>query len=49
VSWTGELHKQTQSPGGNLLFVDGHVAWKGSNLAAVIQKQGLATNRLAMP
>jgi len=49
VSWTGELHKQNQRPGGNLLFVDSHAEWKDANLARVIQNQGLARNRLAMP
>jgi prepilin-type processing-associated H-X9-DG protein len=49
VSWTSELHKQSQRPGGNIVFVDGHAEWRHTNLASLIQSQGLTTNRLAMP
>jgi len=49
LSWTRELHKRSQRPGGNFLFVDGHVAWKQSNLASVIRNQGMTTNRVALP
>jgi prepilin-type processing-associated H-X9-DG protein len=34
---------------GNVLFVDGHVLANQVDLAASAQRQGLATNRLAIP
>ena len=48
--WTRELHYQTAKvPGGNVLFADGHVERLATNLTAIVQRQGLATNRLAIP
>lgn len=50
ISWTGELHNQGKTlMGGNLLFADGHVETVRGKLPAVIQRQNLATNRLAFP
>ena len=50
VSWTSELHNQGRTiMGGNLLFADGHVEFARGKLLAVIQRQNLATNRLAFP
>jgi competence protein ComGC len=50
VRWTSELHRQGGTAlGGNLLFVNGHVEFAGRKLPAVIQRQDLATNRLAFP
>jgi prepilin-type processing-associated H-X9-DG protein len=50
VRWTSELHGQNGiANGGDLLFIDGHVEWAGRSLPAVIQRQSLATNRLAFP
>ena len=50
VSWTSGLHSQGGTVmGGNLLFVDGHVEFSTRKLPAVIQRQNLATNRLAFP
>ena len=50
TSWTSELHNQNKSAmGGNLLFADSHVEFSKRNLPAVIQRQNLATNRLAFP
>ena len=53
VGWTREMHK-IQRNGvwvgcGNLLFVDGHVQRFQADLPTAIQRQGLATNRLAVP
>ena len=50
VSWTSELHNQDgMAIGGNLLLGDGHVECSRRNLAALINSQDLATNRLAIP
>jgi prepilin-type N-terminal cleavage/methylation domain-containing protein/prepilin-type processing-associated H-X9-DG protein len=50
ANWTHELHyKSGPTPGGNLLFIDGHAAWHGKNVSTVIQGQSLATNHLAFP
>ena len=50
VSWTSELHNQGKNAmGGNLLFADGRVETVRRNLPEVIQRQNLATNRLAFP
>lgn len=50
VHWTSELHSQGGTGlGGNLLFGDGHVEFSTRKLPAVIQRQNLATNRLAFP
>jgi prepilin-type processing-associated H-X9-DG protein len=51
VSWTRELHRDTaHSPGGVVLFVDGHTEFLGhERVVTALQSQSLATNRLAMP
>lgn len=50
VSWASELHNQNKTAmGGNVLFGDGHVEFSTRKLPAVIQRQNLATNRLAFP
>jgi hypothetical protein len=53
VGWTRDMHKVKHNfvwvECGNLLFVDGHVQMSVANLPAVIQRQGLAANRLAVP
>lgn len=52
VGWTEGLHfsKSKSELGGNILFVDGHVEYlKPKALNADFQKQGLATNRFAIP
>jgi len=45
ASWTHDLHNQC----GNILFADGHVEALSNNVSQFIQRQGLATNRLAVP
>jgi prepilin-type N-terminal cleavage/methylation domain-containing protein/prepilin-type processing-associated H-X9-DG protein len=45
LSWSQELHRHHQ---GNILFADGHVEFS-KQPTAVFQRQGLATNRLAVP
>ena len=45
LSWSQELHRHHQ---GNILFADGHVEFS-KQPTAVFQRQGLATNRLAIP
>jgi prepilin-type processing-associated H-X9-DG protein len=45
VTWAHELHAQR----GNLLFADGHVELARQSLPAALQRQKLATNRLAFP
>jgi prepilin-type N-terminal cleavage/methylation domain-containing protein/prepilin-type processing-associated H-X9-DG protein len=50
VSWTGALHSHGEPVmRGNLLLADGHVETVRRNLPEVIQRQNLATNRLALP
>ncbi len=52
IGWTGVMHgRKTASYRGNLLFGDGHVrsSLTGQLLVTAIQRQGLATNRLAVP
>ena len=50
LSWTKELHYRTEGKRcGNILFADGHVDTLDQNLNPVVQNQGLATNRLAVP
>jgi len=45
LSWSQELHRHHQ---GNILFADGHVEFS-KQPTAVFQRQGIATNRLAVP
>ena len=45
VSWARDLHNRC----GNMLFADGHVETVSNNVNQLIQRQGLATNRLAVP
>ena len=53
IGWTREMHKLKRNLSrvgcGNVLFVDGHVQRFEANLPFAIQRQGLATNRLAVP
>src|SRR6266704_3631031 len=43
VGWTRELHGDTaQSPGGFMLFVDGHVEFRGRRRVLAVRHQGLA-------
>lgn len=51
VGWTGEMHSKREAGrrGGCILFADHHVEYVHDNLSAVIQRQGIATNRLAIP
>jgi len=51
LGWTRELHGDSaRSPGGNVLFVDGHVEFlRRDHLLAAARGQGLATNLLAVP
>jgi prepilin-type processing-associated H-X9-DG protein len=50
LDWTRELHyKLSKVRCGNILFADGHVETRVTNLASLVQQQGLATNRLAVP
>jgi prepilin-type N-terminal cleavage/methylation domain-containing protein len=49
LSWTRELHRNPKRPTGILLCLDGHVEMTRSNLASLVQRQPLATNRLAIP
>ena len=50
LTWTRELHSRSfGKPCGNMLFADAHVERFGADLNAVVQRQGLATNRLAIP
>jgi prepilin-type processing-associated H-X9-DG protein len=49
VTWTKQMHSADRKhPRGNMLFADGHVDLVTTANPAV-QRQGLATNRLAMP
>lgn len=46
TSWTEDIHLT----GGNLVFLDGHVEWVGTNQAkAVFMKQPAGTSRLLVP
>ena len=53
IGWTREMHKLKRNVTwvgcGNVLFVDGHVQRFEANLPLAIQRQRLATNRLAVP
>ena len=50
VGWTVEMHsKRGTTRCGDILFADGHVQFLRTNLTSVVQRQGLATNRLAVP
>jgi prepilin-type processing-associated H-X9-DG protein len=53
VGWTGELHKFQRNGVwvrcGNVVFADGHAQRLPADLTVAIQRQGLATNRLAVP
>jgi prepilin-type processing-associated H-X9-DG protein len=53
IAWTRDMHKLKRNfvwvGCGNVLFVDGHVLANQVDLAASAQRQGLATNRLAIP
>jgi hypothetical protein len=50
VGWTGEIHSAPSGwLRGNVLFSDAHVENLGTNLPAVIRRQALPTNRLAIP
>ena len=53
VGWTREMHKVHLNSlwlgCGNLLFADGYVRANQVDLPTAIQRQGLATNRLAVP
>lgn len=48
--WTRDLHyRSAKMLLGNILYADGHVEGRITNLTTIIQKQTLATNRLAIP
>ena len=53
IGWTRDMHKLKRNlvwvGCGNVLFVDGHVLANQVDLAASVQRQGLASNRLAVP
>lgn len=53
TGWTRDMHKLKRNlvwvGCGNMSFVDGHVLANQVNLAASAKRQGLATNRLAVP
>jgi prepilin-type processing-associated H-X9-DG protein len=53
IGWTRDMHKLKRNlvwvGCGNVLFVDAHVQRFEANLPFAIQRQGLATNRLAVP
>ena len=50
VGWTRELHgKSAGTPCGNILFSDGHVETLWSDVTGVVGRQGLSTNRIAVP
>jgi len=51
LAWTAELHAPSKKPtGGTFGFADGHVEWASQkSLAAVVERQNMATNRLAVP
>lgn len=51
LGWTTELHFQNkQSNGGAVAFADGHVEWVGTaNLANIVLRQSMPTNRVAIP
>jgi hypothetical protein len=50
MNWTHELHGNVKRPIGCLSFVDSHVeAVRGERLTSVFQRQGSATNRIAVP
>jgi prepilin-type N-terminal cleavage/methylation domain-containing protein len=49
-AWTTELHPRNASPPeGVMAFVDGHAEVVRKDLTIVLQRQTLATNRLAVP
>jgi prepilin-type processing-associated H-X9-DG protein len=49
-AWTTELHQiGSSSPMGTMAFVDGHVEAVRKDLTIVLQRQTVATNRLAVP
>jgi prepilin-type processing-associated H-X9-DG protein len=50
LGWTPGLHYNIGKVlRGNILFTDGHVEQLRTDLTAIVQRQGLATNRLAIP
>jgi prepilin-type N-terminal cleavage/methylation domain-containing protein len=50
MSWTHELHGNVKRPIGCLGFVDSHAeVVRGETLASIFQRQGSATNRIAVP
>jgi len=50
VGWTGELHSTRAGRRcGNILFSDRYLQTFLATLPAAVQRQGLATNRLAVP
>jgi len=50
VRWAREMHsKRVGTRCGNILFTDNHVEYLRASLSAAVQRQGLATNRLAFP
>ena len=51
IKWTRELHsKSAGKRSGNILFADAHVEMlQEEDLSRAAQRQGLATNRLALP
>jgi len=50
LGWTPGLHYNIGKVlRGNILFTDGHVEQLRTKLTAIVQRQGLATNRLAIP
>ena len=50
IGWTTELHRGGTESRGALLFVDGNVEFiDGRTLPARVERQGLATNWLAVP
>jgi prepilin-type processing-associated H-X9-DG protein len=50
LAWARDLHYgRASSQSGNILFADGHVEGRITNLSVLIQQQGMATFRLAIP
>jgi prepilin-type processing-associated H-X9-DG protein len=52
LSWARELHAKNpnlKDPGGNLLFLDGHVEWNKLNPSMAFRMEDDATNRVAVP
>jgi len=50
IAWTSEGHGSVmRTPSGSLAFADGHTEISRTNLPALVQRQNLATNRLAIP